>query len=50
MQIDEMIPNGKTPLFYLGALAEQACCELETYERLAVEAHVVDLTDPQADE
>ncbi len=38
------------PYFWLGAEADAAVCELETYERLAVEAHVVDLTDPQADE
>lgn len=39
-----------TPYFWLGREAEGAQAELETYEQLAAEAAVVDLTDPQADE
>lgn len=36
--------------FHLGSEAETVAAELETYEQLAKEAAVVDLTDPQCDE
>lgn len=57
MKPHEMFPNGKTPLFYLGALAGDALDELAEIEqreidvaRLAECAFTVDHRDAQSDE
>lgn len=38
------------PYHWLGSEAETVAAEIETYEQLAREAALIDLTDAQADE
>lgn len=47
MKTDELFPNGKTPLFYLGANADEALCFMETYEQRVAEVFVLDSTEEE---
>lgn len=40
----------EVPYFWLGGEAETVAAEIETYEQLAAEAALIDLTDSQTDE